>query len=135
MPGAHSKVTLHQCFKDVGGTDLWMGTKFNKDGHWWVGWHSSKGLDSWWRTMPNNWRLIVQELWGHDAEHPHRICHNVPIPSATPLHEPNVLIYSWNGIYDFVNGNLVHCWYDPMPLDVDADDMWPKGDAPNKAQR
>ena len=63
-------------------------------------WHSSKGLDSWWRTLPINWRLTGWEFWCHEAEWPHVFCHNVPVPSTMPLHEPKVLTSSWHSIYD-----------------------------------
>ena len=107
MPFAHAKVTLFQCYEDVGGTDIWVSAKFNEDAQWWVGWHTSKGLDSWFRTKPSKWRLIGWELWGHEAEWPHVFCLNVPDPSTMPLHEPKVSIYAW---HDFVNGDLVPCW-------------------------
>ena len=65
MPFAHAKVILFQCYEDVGGTDIRVSAKFNEDAQWWVGWHTSKGLDSWFRTKPSKWRLIGWELWGH----------------------------------------------------------------------
>ncbi len=128
------KPPLFQCYEDVGGTDIRVSAKFNEDAQWWVGWHTSKGLDSWFRTKPSKWRLIGWELWGHEAEWPHVICHNVPDPSTTPLHEPKVPTSSWHATYD-ANGVLEHSWEEgPMPIDVDANDMWPKGAAKGKGR-
>ena len=51
-----------------------------------------------------------------------------------PLHEPKVPTSSWHAIYDD-NGDLLNGWEEgPMPIDVDANDIWPKGAAPNKGK-
>ena len=130
MPGPHLIINVMPSYKDVGGSDVWVGTEFDQHALWWVGYHSPQGLESWWQTF--DWLLIGWELWKHGAEYPSEASYNEPNPSMTPPDKPKVPTDAWNGIYGD-SGILEDWWWsDPMPLENTY--MWPKGGAPNKGK-
>ena len=60
--GPHIEVYLMQTLSDVGGCECWMGSYWEGNQQWWVGWHSPNALEAWvWPT--DNWILIGYERW------------------------------------------------------------------------
>ena len=130
MPGPHLIINVMPSYKDVGGSDVWVGAEFDQHARWWVGYHSPNGLESWWQTF--DWLLIGWELWIDGAKYPSEVSYNEPNPSKTPLHKPKVPTDAWNGIYD-VNGILIDWWW-PGPMPLEDGYIWLKGGAPNKGK-
>ena len=51
-----------QTFSDFGGCDCWIGSYWEGDQQWWVGWHSPNHLHDW--AWPSDeWLLIGHERW------------------------------------------------------------------------
>ena len=62
MPGPHIEMKLMQTFSDVGGCDCWIGSYWEGNQQWWVGWHSPNNLHGW--AWPSDeWLLLGHERW------------------------------------------------------------------------
>jgi len=123
MPGPHLELKMMQCYDDVGGCDAWIGSWWNPTHQWWVGYHSTRALNSW-RWPSQEWTLIGHEKWyqPHIGNPKLREAFYVhPNPSMTPPHLLTPPNGHWHVRYS-TRGNETLCQWTPLPLTEDAPD-------------
>ena len=97
MPGAHLDAQIFQCFRDVGGCDVWTSSYHNEylgqarlvNEQWWDGWHNTSPFHNWHLGQACQWFLIGHEKWSNPA--------NGAIPYMTEAYynEPNPSTSRW----------------------------------------
>ena len=131
MPGPHLDFQLFQCWNDVGGCDLWIGSFFNEEHRWWEGWHSPKHIALWYQTPPNAWNFIGWEKWDYDATMIQESLYVDPNPSLVPKRQwpeqskqkPGALRHTYDD-----QGNIAHTeWIAYEDLSPDMLAGCPKG--------
>jgi len=72
-----------QCYRDVGGSDLWQSSFYNATMQWWVGWHSTKPFERFHLTRTPQWSLIGYELWNKQPPYLVEAYYADPNPSTS----------------------------------------------------
>ena len=108
MPGY-----LMQCYDNVGGTDLWLGSWYSPSAKWWTGWHTPTAFHHWpgLRRTPK-WQLIGYEQWSDDGW-PTRIIQAYrafPNPSTVTKGSDLTPQGHWRHAYS-ADGSVTHATY------------------------
>ena len=128
MPGAHLSIYVFQTYGDVG-VHLWIGSWFEGDSQWFVGFYSPRQIWEWW--MPAKWRLLGWERWAADAKvEEYLICPNQGL-TKNPGKPKFLLRRTYNEEFEVASEEIIH---DPAYRVYDIMDEYVKGSAKGRCK-